>query len=202
MNIPDPNLFKALSVVRDNTSRRNIRLSYHGTVAKRLGVDLAIMAFARLFSENPDMKFYIIGDGEELAEYMALSENLGLDKAIRFSGKKLPLESLPGILMDIDIGIVSNRKNSATELMLPVKMLEYVALGIPVVAPKLKTIERYFSDEMVRYFEPEDIDSLARAISDLCRDGTKRKIQAEKAKAFLDQYGWEKNASDLIRLYK
>ncbi len=72
----------------------------------------------------------------------------------------LPVESLLDILRDMDVGIVANRENAATELMLPVKLLEYVALNIPVIVPRLKAIEYYFTDEMVSYFEPENVDSL------------------------------------------
>ncbi|WP_390492043.1 hypothetical protein, partial [Staphylococcus pseudintermedius] len=64
----------------------------------------------------------------------------------------------------MDVGIIPNRKDSATDLMLPVKMLEYVAMGISVVAPRLKAIEHYFSDDMVSYFQPEDSNSMANAI--------------------------------------
>jgi glycosyltransferase involved in cell wall biosynthesis len=86
--------------------------------------------------------------------------------------------------------------------MLPVKLLEYVSMDIPVVAPRLRTIEYYFTDEMVSYFEPENVDSLAHAISSLLNDEHRRTSQAEKAKAFLDQYGWDKHRYDLINLYR
>jgi glycosyltransferase involved in cell wall biosynthesis len=55
---------------------------------------------------------------------------------------------------------------------------------------------------MVSYFEPEDVESLAQAILDLSKNEIKGKAQAEKAKAFMDQYRWEKNKMDLINLYK
>jgi len=77
-----------------------------------------------------------------------------------------------------------------------------VTLGIPVVAPRLKVIQYYFSDKMVKYFEPENIESLADAICELYRDPEKRKRQAELAKEFTNKYGWEKSQMDLINFYK
>jgi glycosyltransferase involved in cell wall biosynthesis len=85
--------------------------------------------------------------------------------------------------------------------MLPVKLLEYVALGIPVVAPRLKCIQHYFTGSMVSFFEPEDIDSMAVAILALYRDPERRHDQARQAKAFLERYGWEGHKQDLIRMY-
>jgi glycosyltransferase involved in cell wall biosynthesis len=100
------------------------------------------------------------------------------------------------------LGVVSNRRNIATELMLPVKMLEYVALGIPVVAPPLRTIKHYFSDDMLSYFEAEDVDSLSSAILDAYRSQEKRLMQVKNARKFLDQYGWERQKKEFIGLYR
>lgn len=202
INVADPKWFSAAAAVKNNRSGSGIKMIYHGTIARRLGIDLAIRAFAELERENPGMEFSILGYGEALNECIELSEELGLGNKVYFSRKILPLESMLNILKDMDIGIVANRKNSATELMLPVKLLEYVALNIPAIAPKLKTIEYYFTDEMVSYFEPGNIDSLIKALSDLCKDKAKRENQALKARAFLEQYGWEKHKMDLINMYR
>jgi glycosyltransferase involved in cell wall biosynthesis len=202
MNVPDPKWFGMNGILKDNKHNKKIKLIYHGTIAKRLGVDLAIRAFAKIRQNTSEMEFHILGNGEGMDECMELSRLLDLDNRVRFSRKMLPLESLLDILRDMDMGIVANRENAATELMLPVKLLEYVALDIPVVVPRLRAIEYYFTDEMVSYFEPDNVDSLAHAILNLSNDESRRKIQAKKAKSFLDQYGWGRRRIDLINLYK
>ena len=102
----------------------------------------------------------------------------------------------------MDLGVIGNRKGNATELMFPVKMLEYVALEIPIVASRLRCIEHYFSEDMITYFEPENVNSLADAILKLYLDESKRKKQAKAAKKYLEKYGWEKHKMDLINLYR
>lgn len=202
MNVPDPKWFGMKSMPLGNKSSKKIKMIYHGTIAKRLGIDLAIRAFARICPKDSEMEFHILGNGEGLDECMELSSLLDLDDHVHFSKKMLPLESLLEILRDMDVGIVANRENAATELMLPVKLLEYIALNIPVVVPRLKAIEYYFTEDMVSYFEPENVDSLAQTILNLFNDEQRRKSQAEKAKTFLDRYGWEKHKLDLINLYR
>ena len=202
MNVPDPKWFEMKSMTPRSKSSKKIKMIYHGTIAKRLGIDLAIRAFARICSKNSEMEFHILGHGESIDECMEISSLLDLDDHVYFSKKMLPLESLLDILRDMDVGIVGNRKNAATELMLPVKLLEYIALNIPVVVPRLKAIEYYFTEDMVSYFEPENVDSLAQAILNLCNDEQRRKSQAEKAKTFLDRYGWATHKMDLINLYR
>ena len=204
MNVPDHKRFNSKNTKKTgNRDHSGFRMVYHGTIVKRLGIDLAIEAVARLINEIPALEFHIWGkSGDDLDEFVALSEELGIKDRIYFLSKSVSLENLPSKLLGMDLGVVGNRKNIATELMLPVKMLEYISLGIPVVVPRLKGIEYYFSDEMVCYYEPENVDSMASAILKLYKDKSMRKKQAEKAKAFLDQYGWEKHRMGLIGLYE
>jgi glycosyltransferase involved in cell wall biosynthesis len=202
MNVPDPKWFRTVNTIKDNKNNKKIKLIYHGTIARRLGIDLAIRAFAKIYNANSRVEFYILGDGEGIDECEELSTLFDVDEYVHFSKKMLPLESLLKILGDMDIGIIANRENPATELMLPVKLLEYISLDIPVIVPRLKAIEYYFTDEMVSYFEPESVDSLANAISHLLNDKIRRNDQTGKAKTFLDRYGWEKHRMDLINLYR
>lgn len=203
MNVPDPKYFGRNNntpyQVEENSNA--FRLVYHGTLAKRLGIDITIQAVAKLIDKILNLEFYIFGTGDNVEELMELSKRLKLEKYVLFR-RFVPLESLASILNSMHVGVVANRKNVATELMLPVKMLEYIALNIPIVAPRLKTIQYYFTDNMVSYFEPENIDSLAQAILFAYNN---RDVMAEKtrnARYFLEQYGWEKQKYNLINLYK
>jgi len=202
MNVPDHrrfNLDEKKKHPKNNDSQ--FKLIYHGTQAKRLGVDLTIRAVARLTEEISDLKFYNFGTGDDLDAFIGLSESLGMENHIDFSKVNVHIEKLMAILSQMDIGVVANRKNKATELMLPVKMLEYVALDIPVVAPRLKTIQYYFSEDMVAYFDAEDVDSLSAAIMGLYKNEKKRKKQVQAARRFIERYGWENHQFDLIDMY-
>lgn len=201
MNVPDPKIFNHSSGINNhNRSNTSFKLVYHGTLAARLGVDLAIGAVARLKSEIPGLNFLILGDGEGKQDLVKLAEEKGVTDIVQFL-PFFPLERMVEILSDGDLEVISNRKNTATELMLPVKLLECVALGIPTVVPRLKTIERYFSDDMVFYFDPDDMDSLVKAINEAYSSPGRKEKTAENAKRFLDKYGWDRHKLELIHLY-
>ncbi len=203
LNVPDPHKFSICRQTSPVVNRRkSFNLVYHGTITRRLGVDLAIMAVARLIPSIPELEFHILGNGDDMDEFIELSRSLGVSRSIHFNKKMVPVEQLVKELRGMHLGLVSNRKNIATELMLPVKMLEYIALDIPVAVPELKGIKHYFTPEMVRYFIPENVDSMAEAIKDLYSDQKKRAEQVRKANAFLDRYGWETHKMDLINLYR
>ncbi len=201
LNVPDHKRF----ILKENSKDTkialgNFKLVYHGTITKRLGVDLAIQAVAKLMCKIQGLEFHIYGIGDDVVEFKELSKNLKVDHAV-FINRGVPIESIVSILDGMDLGIIANRKNIATELMLPVKMLEYIALNIPVIAPRLKTIQYYFTDEMVNFFEPGNIDDMARAILELYNDESKRVKQVQMARKFIEKYGWEHHQMDLVNFY-
>jgi len=202
MNVPDPKRFHAASRATRCNENGRFRLVYFGTITRRLGIDLAIQAVARVVPVIPGLEFHIIGGGEDKEAFRELSEKLNIAEVVHFSTREYPLEKLVPILLDMDLCIVPNRVNPATELMLPVKMLESIALGIPVLTPQLKTIKHYFGDDMVFYFEAEDVCSMASAIRQAYEDADLRARKADRARKFLDEYGWETHQHTLIDAYK
>jgi glycosyltransferase involved in cell wall biosynthesis len=202
MNVPDERWFgNGDGTSPERSTADSFDLVYHGTLARRLGIDLTIHAVARLREKIPGLKFHIIGAGDDEGELVALTESLGLRSCVIFHGM-VPVEKLASALRPMHLGVISNRRNIATELMLPVKMLEYVCLEIPVVAPPLKTIRHYFSDDMLTFFEAGDVDSLTEAILSSYGNEPKRLSQVRKAKAFLDRWGWQQHKQDLFDLYR
>ena len=201
MNVPDHRWFQAHDRTKVNKEdMQQFNLVYHGTLAKRLGVDLTIQAVGKLVSSIPVIKFHIYGGGDDKQDLMQLTEGLKLQAYVHFYGF-LPFDKLCPLLTGMDLGVIGNRKNIATDLMLPVKMLEYIALNIPVVVARLPTVQYYFSDEMVSYFEPEDSDALAASILAFYQNREKRIRQARSARTFFDQFGWEIHQKDFLDLY-
>jgi len=202
MNLPDPAKFCMNGEKRNPMNQRGFRLVYFGTITKRLGIDLAIRAVNEIRAKIPGLQFYIYGSGEDRDEFLELSRQLNLDAIVHFSEHAVPLEEIISIVKSMDLVIVPNRKNVATEQMLPVKMLEGLALGIPVVVPRLKPIEYYFTGEQVFFFEPENVQSLAMTIAQAYQDRIGRDDKMKNAKKFFEKYAWETHKLDLIGLYR
>jgi glycosyltransferase involved in cell wall biosynthesis len=202
MNVPDPRVFGGSDVVVRNGSPSRLRLVYHGTMAHRLGVDLLVQAVARLRKEVPGVLLHLWGNGDDLPAFRALAKDLRVEDRVVFSPTGYPLHELEGRLSQMDVGVIGNRRGAAGDLMLPVKLLEYVWLGIPAVAPRLRTIQHYFTDDMVSYYEPEDVDSLAAAIKRLHEHAAIRCQQAQHARAFLTRHSWQHQGQELVMMYR
>jgi glycosyltransferase involved in cell wall biosynthesis len=201
LNVPDSRWYQGNNNIKiDKGDKKQFKLVYHGTLAKRLGVDLTIQAVSKLICIIPAIEFHIYGGGDDKQELVQLAEELRLQEYIHFYGF-LPFDKLCPMLKEMDLGVIGNRKSIATDLMLPVKMLEYIALNIPVVVPRLQTVQYYFSNEMVSYFDPEDSDALAVSILTLYQNREKRDRQVRAARKFLDQFDWKIHQKDFLDLY-
>jgi glycosyltransferase involved in cell wall biosynthesis len=121
-----------------------------------------------------------------------LADSLGLSSHTHFR-KGVLWDALPQELSMMDVGVVANRASLATHLMLPSKLIDYASLGIPAVVPKLRAIEYYFTSDMVAYFEPEDIEGMARAVLSLYWSKARRQQQAANARRFQETYKWSTN---------
>ena len=94
-----------------NSERRNqdpmeptpgFKLVYHGTLARRLGLDLAIKAVADLTGRIPDIEFHIIGGGDDQVEFARYSKEMKLEGHVFFEGF-CPVESLVSVLSGMDV---------------------------------------------------------------------------------------------------
>ena len=204
MNVPDPSLFPMDGLMPKAVKKDDaFRMIYHGTIADRLGVDLVVRAVAELAERIPKLQFHVWSKkGPALDAIGTLGRSLNVSDRLHLLPGGLPLEQLADALKAMDIGVIGNRKGVATELMLPVKLMEYIAVGIPVVAPRLRCIQHYFSDEMISFYEPENVSSMAAAIYELYLSPEKRCRQAQAARRFLEQYGWQNHQHDLLDMYR
>lgn len=201
MNVADKKIFYPRNIENDE-SRNKFVLVYHGTVARRHGCNVLIKAIDIVKEKLPSIRLNIYGEGDALNDVINLTNELGLSDYIHFSNGFVSLNELPDLLAKADIGIVPNIRDIYTNYMLPVKLLEYVTMKIPVIASQIKTIEYYFDSSQVRYFEPEDENSLAKAILDMYYNPSKRKTYSENASRFEKKYNWEQQKRIYFRLVK
>lgn len=168
MNNADPRFFTPRSVSPDG--QQGFELVYHGTFAHRYGVDLIVEAVGLLRSEIPGLRAFLLGDGEYRSELAALIDRLDLAAVVEMSPSMLDVSELIPFLGTADVGVVPNRSNLFTDGLLPTKLMEYVAVGVPVVAARTPALESYFDDSMIGFFEPDNAQDLAKVILTLHGD--------------------------------
>ena len=204
MNVADPSVFhQSEELEGEQRGGDGLRLIYHGILTYRYGMDLALRAVAKVRHEIPNVHLTIHGHpaGELYPTLVALAEELDLlGKNVHFSTELLPLDQLPDLIRSADVGLVPYRRDVFTDGIVPTKLMEYAALGMPAIAARTTAIETYFEDTMVEFFAPGDIDDLARCILGLYSDPERLAELARGADRFNQRYNWAELADEYVTL--
>jgi glycosyltransferase involved in cell wall biosynthesis len=175
-------------------------LLYHGTVTHRYGLDLAVLAVARLRGEIPGIQLTILGEGDQMPRLRELVLELALGAHVDLQDRLLPAEALPGVIAAADLGIVPYRNDVFTDGLVPTKLLEYAAMGLPCVAARTTAIEATFGDSVAAYFTPGDVEGLARCIHQLWKDPAARDRLAVGSRHFNRRHNWTQAGGDYAAL--
>ena len=158
----DPKRFETESSPAEKND--SFQLMYHGLLVERHGLETAIRAVEALREDIPGLQFHIYGERTPYMDQMGdLIKNLGLESVVLYHGRKTQVE-IAQALASIDLGIIPNRRNPFTDLNMPTRIFENLAMGKPVIVPNTRGIRDYFTKDQVIFFEPDDVESLARAI--------------------------------------
>jgi glycosyltransferase involved in cell wall biosynthesis len=107
----------------------------------------------------------------------------------------LPVERMPGLLAAADAGIVPSRSDAFTETMLPNKLLEYLALGLPTIVTRTRTVVAHVPDSVVEYCAPGDAADLARIIERVWSEAGRRQALTRAALDFSAAHRWSDAAA-------
>jgi glycosyltransferase involved in cell wall biosynthesis len=193
MNSPDERSFGAPRRPAPLPADGPIRVLYHGGLAERFGVATLIEAFGLLRERLPRLRLRICGAGEpcERSRLAALAGEIDRER-IDVAREPVPFAQIPGELAAAHIGVVPTLHDRFTELLLPVKLLEYVHMGLAVVSARLPCIADYFSDAELHSFTPGDATDLAAAIAAVCARPSAARSRALRAGARLAPIAWER----------
>lgn len=140
-----------------------------------------------------DVSALFIGDGPELPAVKAEAANL---KDVVFTGP-LPHAAMPAALASAHIGVAPFDVGAHKPLTLgfywsPLKMFEYMASGLPVVAPAVARIPGLVEDRREGLlYNPADEHALASALEDLAADAAlRRTLGAAARERAVREYSW------------
>jgi glycosyltransferase involved in cell wall biosynthesis len=170
------------------------RIVHHGTITPHYGVDLLVRSAAQIRVEVPNVALEVYGEGDALPSAKRLAEELQLNGQAWFSNGYLDQGDVLAQIAGASVGVVANLPIPRNELVVPAKLFEYVALGIPVVAADLASIREYFGPDEVAFFRPGDSQDLARALLHVASDWDDALHRARRARARYEAYRWNGNA--------
>jgi glycosyltransferase involved in cell wall biosynthesis len=199
LNVPDERIFSFPFRRIEKQGENSFVLVSHGSILERYGYQTIVGALKLIEPKIHNLRLLVVGEGKYQKEIRRLVKDLRLEERVRFIGY-VPFNAIPITIGRADIGIVPML--DICKYMLPNKLFEYIALGIPTIASALATMKAYFHNNSVMFFEAGNDKDLARCILELYQNPAKRKSLVANASKIYEKYRWSKMKKGYLQVYE
>lgn len=130
-------------------------------------VDMLISAFVQVHSVCPKARLLIVGLGPDRMQLERMCVEYGINHAVTFEGE-VPPEDIPSYLRIASVSVEATRRTDIAEGRFPLKLVESMAMGIPIVCGDVGERARILTaaDGAMAglIVEPDSADALAAGI--------------------------------------
>jgi glycosyltransferase involved in cell wall biosynthesis len=186
--------------VRDKLSLQGKTvMGFMGSFSIWDNLEFLIETFAAISEKYPQLALVLIGDGFNKQHLQDIAAQKCLSEKIIFTGR-IPRPQVAGYIAAMDIAIIPDSNSFGS----PVVLFEYMAMGKPVIAPRLGPILDVITDHTNGIlFDAGNAPDLQQKIISLhdCKE-LRDKIGAHARKTIVSKHLWQHNAEHIIDLYK
>lgn len=163
------------------------------------GLDLLIDAAREVIKVLPDTKFFLVGDGPDKKSLEDRVSQSHLKNSVIFTGS-VPYAKVAEHIAAFDIGVMPDSNDYGS----PIKIFEYMAMGKPVLAPRIGPIEEVIDDgKDGLLFTRHSKEGLSQAIVRILTDRRLyNAIAVNSQKEVIAEHTWFKNAGSILDKWK
>ena len=173
---------------------------YLGTFYDFEGVSDLIEAIVKLHKTEKDVALLLVGGGERESNIKKRLKDLDVDYIV-FAGK-VPHEMVVEYYNIMDVVVYPRKSTKVTELTTPLKPLEAMALGKPVVCSSVGGLVELVGSNNGLFFPPGNLDALVDRCRYLLRNPSSLKKLAKKGeKRAIKERRWDKIVKEYEEIY-
>lgn len=172
---------------------------YLGAFVPWHGIDGFVYAVADRLKSAPHLKLLLVGDGAKFAEVEAFIASRGLGDQVILTGR-VPHDQVPGLLAAMDMAILP----SAGDYTSPVKLFEFMASGVPPIAPDFQPIREVLQEGKTGWMFPAgDLSAAVDAVLLRSQDLAQLQAVGQDARAYIAaERQWRHNVEQLGEFYQ
>lgn len=162
-----------------------------------------LIVLRQIVEEQPNARLLVIGEGlrGEQSAFLAQAEHMGLLGNIVMAGY-VQGKMLPSYLSLGDVCIYPMQDTLLNRAKSPMKVLEPMVIGVPMVAHKVGQAAEFVGDAGV-LVQPDDLYGMASAVSTLLRDPARRAYLGQQGQARVWQcFNWERLSQTAEAVYQ
>lgn len=175
-------------------------IGFVGTLKPWHGLPLLIEAYSLLHRSNQDTRLLIVGDGPGLPDLVEDLSARGLSETVHLTGSVDP-DEVPGLLASMDAA-VAPYPDYPDFYFSPLKIYEYMAAGLPVVASRIGQVAELIQDGTNGLlYQPGDAVALSAALNRLrCEPMLRSSLGRAARETVLHDHTWEAVAKRILHL--
>ncbi len=176
------------------------KIVFSGVMYHHRGLDVLLDAAPMIVKEIPETKLVLLGDGPEMKKLKEIVRQKNLESNIEFKGW-IDRKDIPEHLSNASIGIGPLKRTTVTENALPIKVLEYMASSLPILAKTGTLPEDVLIDNENGWFI-ESSDELSEKIIKLEQNPELVEKMGKKSLNMVQKFSWERIVKSIIDIYE
>jgi glycosyltransferase involved in cell wall biosynthesis len=200
-----PNLTRVRELAPDSTWRngRAYLVAYVGVIGEQEGIDLLLQSIRHITStrQRTDVQFVIMGAGPRLEMLRQECAQMRLSEFVTFTGR-VEDTTLFKVLSTADVCVNPDRPNAMNDMSTMNKIMEYMALGKPIVQFDLAE-GRVSAQSASLYARNTDTADFGDKILELVDDPDRRReMGIYGRKRVRDELSWDHEEPKLLAAYE
>lgn len=163
----------------------NPKIGFIGAMGYHTDFDLVF----NVAKERPEWDFIFVGDQSGIKNIVKTAPN-----NCKFIGE-LPFDRLESILCTFNVGIIPFKQSELTDVVFPIKLVEYFAKGIPVVCTPLKELKKITKSHLIHFANNKE--EWTSKTEDALKD-----TRNEDFVEFAKEYTWEEAVEKYMQCIK
>ena len=189
-----------LSLFKTNIKKNPEKIVFAGAMYYHRGLDILLEAIPYVIKKIPNAKFILLGSGGEMNKLKKIVSDKKLEKSVEFTGW-INRDKIPQNISDASVGIGPLRLTDVTSRALPIKVLEYMAVSLPVIAKRGTLPLDVLENEKNGYFV-DDVEDLVEKIIELLNDPKKVENMGIQSLNMVQKFSWNNVVTDIIENVK
>ncbi len=164
-------------------------------------VDLLLNAFQEVVQCLPKARLFLVGGGEDYDELQQLADHLGIVEQTTFTGRVHP-DEIPGYLSLATVSVDPVYDDLIARARSPLKILESLAMGIPVVTSDVGDRCTLLADGSCGILvKAGDEQALANGLIEVLQNKKARESMISAALAFRKTWYWDQLVDTFLQIY-